>query len=189
MSALVTVVALAALTAAGIVIENIFSITGSTIANTMKQISASNQNSTSEQQSEIANATAEIAAGTVSAACLAAMNNDATNMANNNATCVGLGYSIAPPPSPIKTVFSQEYPIEVSQNGRIYMSGHEGSTGYSLNSTTSTHRALWFYNDGFMDTGGYTWYDNSGTLYKNATASFSSNGEMIYTSAYVGSEG
>lgn len=114
LSALVIVVALSALTMAGVGVKNVFSLTGNTISSTTQSPLDA------EQQSEITNATSEIAAGTASAACLAAMQADAADMTANNSTCLGPGYGITPPPLPVEEQIIHGHNAEVMTNGNVY---------------------------------------------------------------------
>lgn len=184
LSALIIVAIVGSLSAAGVGVENVFSTAGNGItANAGNSTSTStstptptstpiptpapnpigtpNSALTASQQSQITNAAAEIAAGTASAACLQNMNNpaNAASMASNNATCLGPGYGIAPPPLPVavEAVFydvsyngSYSLASEVEANGLVYAMNYNTSGSFSATSATPAvgSNSIVLYEDG-----------------------------------------
>lgn len=160
-SACIIGIALAAIAATGIKINSVFGITGNTIAGTMTL--GNNSVLTTEQQQEVQNEQAEIAAGQVSAACINTMLQDATDAATNNASCLGPGYGIVPPPLPVAIQIIGGHTVEVENNGQVYSEYIEGAAGnptnagdYTLGFPGNQKSEIWEYNDGYL----LEWTDN-----------------------------
>lgn len=160
-TALIAVVLISILAVVGSDVSNVFLETGNVISakNSLPPtLGAPNPNLTAAEQSQITNSASEIANGTASMACLMALNSDASHMAANNATCLGPGLGIKPPPAPVAIIQSNlsNTAIEVQSNGLMYAQAAYNTygTGTGVIGTSAyfvgTGR-LAFYADGYID--------------------------------------
>lgn len=124
-SALICVVALLALSSVGTGLQHTLGSIEGIFSNQLigsNQLASPNSALTAEQRSEISNMASEIEAGTASAACLLSMNSNANaaTMAAGGASCLGPGYGLNPPTSPVEVQIIDGHPAEVYQNGDVY---------------------------------------------------------------------
>lgn len=145
----------------GVNVKSVFSVVGVS-ASSSSMFMTPNPNLTSEQQSEITNSAAEIEAGTASLACLQNMNNNASTMASNGATCLGPGYGIAPPNSPVSAVallvddvaggYWYYLSYQIAQSGLVYSISGNYLQNVTLNSVQDllSSSGLAFYQDGYI---------------------------------------
>lgn len=182
LAAFMIVAALAAIAYVGNGENSVFAITGTTIENTMLPSGILGTPSvalTGEEASEIQNANQEVANGTASLACLQDMQQNPSTMASNDATCIGPGDGIPPPPSPVINTgnfynafnvmggecgYSQG--LQVEQDGTIYAVENLAEGGNGTGHSNPCGPLTFSYNTGFdMPAKSYIFLNSATALY------------------------